>query len=203
MKERRENPRIRVAQLARLHEEAVETAMLANLLGRVPSVLLALSLCSLVAAILGTMPVTEIAVWFVLMLGGMAALWRAWSRADAQPFELPGLRAFSSDLSATMLYAGFAWGSGAVLVLPSAAVFFAMIPAVLIAVLLRAWKPAILFVAPAAGMAAFSALLRPTGGLTDAVLVVAGCSAIAALSYWSERLSGRMIQMTALPALVR
>src|ERR1700743_2827702 len=78
---RREDPRIRLAQLARLHNEAAQTAMLANLLGRAPQAMAAVTLSGVVVAglSLGAMPPAEVAAWLALVGAGVIALWRAYA----------------------------------------------------------------------------------------------------------------------------
>ena len=131
-------PSLGIAQLALLHDEARETALLANLLGRTSYAAGALAVAALAAVLLmrGTMPVAEPAVWIVLMLIGVGAMARNYARAIQQPFERGVLREFAYDLNAIAIYAGFAWGAGAYLVLgpqtsPLAlAAFAAVVPAI-------------------------------------------------------------------------
>jgi len=195
--ERRGDPRIRLAQLARLHDEAQETALLANLLGRAPQAAFALAGCALLAAAVSfkVMPPAQIAVWLVLMGAGLAAIWRAYARAIEAPFERAALRDFAGDLSAILFYAGFAWGAGAFLALPAqpaALLLFAAGPCALVAGLLRARTQALFFLVPAAALAAAAALLRPVPhGLAAAGLVALSCALIAGISIWMERFFGQ------------
>jgi hypothetical protein len=194
MRERREDPRIRLAQLARLHDEAARTATLANLLGRTPQAMIVLSLGALALAAFsfGAMPTAPIMVWGALMAAGVVAIWRAYARAIEAPFELFALKTFSSDLAAVLFYTGFAWGAGAFLALPAQAsplaiTLFAAVPAGLVAVLLRARVPALFFLAPVVGLATLATLIRPMGGVSATATVVLACAAVAGLSYWFER----------------
>jgi len=193
--ERRGDPRIRLAQLARLHDEAQETALLANLLGRAPQIAFALAGCALLAAAfsLGAKPPVEIAVWLVLTGAAIAAIWRAYARAIEAPFERATLKGFAGDLSAILFYAGFAWGAGAFLALPSqsaALLLFAALPCALVAGLARA--QALLFLVPVGALCAGAALLRPIQlGPAAAGLVVLSCALIAGISAWTERLSSQ------------
>ena len=191
--ERRGDPRIRLAQLARLHDEAQETALLANLLGRAPQAAFALCGCALLAAAfsLRAMPPAEIAVWLVLMGAGIVAIWRAYARAIEAPFERAALKNFAGDLSAILFYAGFAWGAGAFLALPAqpaALLLFATGPCALVAGLLRARTQALFFLVPVGALAAAAALLRPVPhGLAAASLVALSGALIAGISTWIER----------------
>jgi hypothetical protein len=197
----REDPRIRLTQLARLHNEAAETATLANLLGRAPQAMAAVTLSALVVAglSLGAMPPAEVVVWLVLVGAGVIALWRAYARAIEAPFELFALKSFAGDLSAILFYAGFAWGAGAFLALApqaniAAAALFAGVPCAALALSLRG--NSLLFILPAGMMTAAACLVRPVGGFAAAGLVLAAGATIAGISYWIERLFAR----TPLPA---
>ena len=106
---------------------------------------------------------------------------RAYAKAIRAPFELATLQGFARDLSATLVYAGFAFGAGAILVLPAnvgpARPFWPSAPAH------RRWSArscvrdmTLCFLIPAVTLSAFAAVLRPfQGGMTDmAAMLVAG-----------------------------
>lgn len=206
----REDPRIRLAQLVRLHDEAAETALLANLLGRAPraGAVIVVSALAVVAAAQGAMPMGQVVVWLALIAAGCAALWRAYARAIAAPFELFTLKAFAGDVSAVLFYAGFAWGAGAFLALPAVSgplpvVLFAAVPCGLVAVLLRSRIPTLFFLAPVVGLSTLATLVRPVGGLSAAALTVIACGAVAALSYWMDKVSAPMGVPSLVPASLR
>ncbi|MGH6870726.1 MAG: hypothetical protein ACREHE_04390 [Rhizomicrobium sp.] len=205
--ELREDPRIRLAQLARLHDEAAETAVLANLLGRAPQIVAALSLSALAVAGLsfGAQANVELMVWLALVAGGIAALLRSYARTMAAPFEIFALKAFSGDLSAILFYAGFAWGAGAFLALPAgtslaAVTLFAAVPCALVAALSRTREASLMFAGPVAGLGAIAALVRPLGGIAGSASVLAACAVVAGVSYWMEKLSAREPMARLLPA---
>ena len=190
-------PQMGIAQLALLHDEARETALLANLLGRTPYSAGALAVAALVIAFLahGTMPAAEPAVWLVLILIGVGAMARNYARAIEQAFERGVLREFAYDLNAIAIYAGFAWGAGAYLALgpetsPLAlAAFATMVPAIL-AVTLRTREISLGFLAPVAGLSAFAAVLRPLPeGPLAAAFVLIACAAVGGAIFWADRLS--------------
>jgi hypothetical protein len=191
--ERRADPRIRLAQLSRLHDEAQETALLANLLGRAPQTAAALALFALATAALSfaSMPAAAIAAWLALVGAAVVAIWRAYSRAIEAPFERATLKNFAGDLSAILFYAGFAWGAGAFLAVPaqaSALVLFAAGPVLLVAGLLRAKDQALLFLAPVAALTIAAALVRPVAQSFEAAgLVILCCAIVAGVSHWTER----------------
>jgi hypothetical protein len=188
-------PRTPFERLAVLHDEARETAILANLLGRAPYVAAALTIFTLaaIAASLGTMPVAELATWAILMLIGVGPIIRCYMRTIAQPFELGALREFSADLHAILLYCGFAWGAGAYLAIgPSASplvlLTFTAGAALVIAAILRTKEIALGFVAPVAALAAFAAVLRPfPSGPLGAAFVLIACAATAYAIFWADR----------------
>jgi hypothetical protein len=206
----REDPRIRLAQLVRLHDEAAETALLANLLGRAPraGAAIVVSALALVVAAQGAMPMGQVVVWLALIAAGVAALWRAYARAIAAPFELFTLKAFAGDVSAVLFYAGFAWGAGAFLALaatssPLPLMLFAAVPCALVAGLLQSRIPTLFFLAPVAGLSVLAALVRPVGGLTAAALTLVVCAVVAGISYWLERVSAPMGMPSLVPASLR
>ncbi len=195
--ERSFEPNTGIAHLAALHDEARETALLVNLLGRAPYAAAALSAGAVVTAWfnIGTISPAEIATWLVLMLIGVGALARAYRQAIAAPFERASLRNFAADLTAIMTYCGFAWGAGAYLALgastaPLALVLFSAVPASLVAITLQQRDSAFVFVAPVAALAAFAAVLRPLpeGPLTAGFVLIA-CAAVGGAIFWIDRLT--------------
>lgn len=188
-------PRSPMERLAMLHDEARETALLANLLGRTPYVAGALAVFAIatIAASMGTLPVAEPATWAILMLIGIGAILRSYVRTIGQPFELSALREFSADLHAILLYCGFAWGAGAYLAIgpqasPLVLLAFSAGAALIVAGLLRTKEIALGFVAPVAALAAFATVLRPLpAGPLGAAFVLIACAAVAAAIFWADR----------------
>ena len=187
-----------VAKLAQMHAEAVETARLANLLGRALHAAIALPVLAVLAVLLaGGAGTPSTIAWAILIAVATLSIARAYGTAIRQPFERASLHSFAQDLSACLLYAGFAWGAGAFLGLGAGAtsgvaLLFAGVPAVAIAVLLRERQAVLLFLAPVAALTAFACVLRPfAGGTLDAALVLIAsaivASAIVAASRRSER----------------
>jgi hypothetical protein len=175
-----------LAKLALLHAEAEETARLANLVGRSLHLALLLpALCLFTAALAQGVSLASQMVWGVFIAFATVALLRAYATAIAAPFERPVLKTFAKDMSAILLYAGFAWGAGAFLALPAgtsfaASIIFAVAPSLAVAILLREQEAAFLFLAPAAMLSAFAAVLKPfAGGALDAGLILLAAGAIA------------------------
>ena len=182
-----------LARLALLHREAEETARLANLLGRSLYVATAIALGAFIAAALNALGTIATLIWLLLSLAGCAVLLAAYARTMRAPFERAALLSFREDLKAVLLYAGFAWGAGAWLVLPyeaSAAtvIAFAALPVGAIAALVKDRDCALLFGVPVTGLVAFASVLRPfpDAGL-DAALVLIACGAIGAAVVTADR----------------
>ena len=187
-----------VAKLAQMHAEAVETARLANLLGRAVHAAIALPVLAVLAVLLaGGAGTSSTIAWGILITVATLSIARAYGQAIRQPFDRASLHSFAQDLSACLLYAGFAWGAGAFLGLSAGAssgvaLLFAGVPAVAIAVLLRERQAVLLFLAPVAALTAFACVLRPfAGGTLDAALVLIAsaivATAIIAASRYSEK----------------
>jgi len=183
------------AKLRAVHDEAQETSRLANLLGR--SFYVSLLLPALAALAIGVAhaPVSRSASFAVLVLLASAALLLAYRRAVGTPFLRLTLREFAADLDAIMLYAGFAWGAGAFLILPTGsdpaiAVAFSGCAAALVAAFLGAREPVFMFAAPAGLLTALAAYLHPLMlPPVTALLSILACGAVAgavALSTWMK-----------------
>lgn len=181
-----------LAQLALLHDEARETALLSNLLGRTVYAAGGLAVAALATVLLarGAMPVAEPAVWLVLVLIGVGAMARSYARTIRQPFERGPLREFAYDLNAISVYAGFAWGAGAFLTLgPQTSpvtlmIFAAAVPAIMAATM-RAREISLGFLAPVAGLGAFAAVLRPLPeGPLAAAFVLIACACVGGAIFW-------------------
>jgi hypothetical protein len=188
-----------LTRLSQLHDEAAKTALLANLLGRAPYVAAAVAASAFVTVALAasTAPVAELATWLVLVAAGIGVGARAYAKAIRAPFELGTLQGFAGDLSATLVYAGFAFGAGAMLVLPAnvslmVLLAFGVGTSALIGAVLGVRDMTLCFLVPAVTLSAFAAILRPfQGGLVDmTAMLVAGAAAVAAVQI-AERLAVR------------
>ena len=196
------------AKLAYLHEEARETARLANLLGRSLYAAIALSALAILAITLndGTWQARAL-VWCAFVAAAAVAMLRNYAHTIGQPFERAALRSFAKDMSAILLYAGFAWGSGAFLLLPAgtgiaASILFAAAPAIAIAALLREREAVFLFLAPVTTLASFASVLRPfAGGALGAGLIVIACAGIAAVVALRDRRGRDFARPAMLPLL--
>lgn len=186
-----------LARLAALHDEAAEIAHLANLLGRTPWVAAALGGATIASALAAWSSASTMGLvtWLLLMAAGVVAILRAHQWAIQAPFERAALRGFARDLSAALLYTGFAWGAGLFLVLPAtiglaACLVFAAGLSVVLAGVLRARDVTFCFLVPATAMGAFAALMRPLEGnvATMLAILVVGL-AVAAATAVLERMS--------------
>lgn len=200
------SPRADLERLAALCEEASETSRLANLLGRAPYAAAALA-CGAVIAAIGsgnTSPARSLA-WLVLIIAAIAALARCYWQTLRAPFERGPLQAFAQDLDAILLYAGFAWGAGAFLILsgatPLALSLFSAGMAGLVAVILRTAKPVLFFLGPVAALTLASAAAQPhPGSAVLAAAVIALSAAMTAASLILERRSKpRLPRLSGLP----
>lgn len=181
-----------LAQLAMLHDEARETALLANLLGRAPQVAMTLAGLALVTAALTftQVPLVMLGVWLALVAGSIAAIARAYRHTIKAPFERVPLRSFATDLSAILFFAGFAWGAGAFLAVPMTAsapmvLLFSAGTCAAVAALLRSPEHALFFLAPVAGLAALASLMR---GQVVGLEVLVACGLLAAAVHVADRL---------------
>src|SRR5580658_9877198 len=152
-----------LTRLSQLHDEAAKTALLANLLGRAPYAAAALAAAAVVTAALvaSTAPIAELGTWLVLVAAGLGAAARAYAKAIRAPFELATLQGFARDLSATLVYAGFAFGAGAILVLPANISLLALLAfgagtSALLGTFLRVRDMTLCFLIPAVTLSAFA-----------------------------------------------
>ncbi len=195
--DRTQGPRVHIARLAELHDEAAETALLANLLGRVPYLAVVLLGMTGAAALLVHAAMAPMLTWLTLVGAGLVALLRAYVTTIAAPFERAPLRFFARDLQAIMLYVGFAWGAGSFLALPAdvtlvQAIAFSAGAAVLVAAVARASDVTACFAIPVTVLCGAAALLRPydNGVVATATILMAG-PLVMGVAYLAERASLR------------
>jgi hypothetical protein len=202
-----ETPQNPVALLAALHREAEETSRLANLLGRSIHVAVALPVFAAATLAFGGVGLGESIAWIVFVLTASGAIALSYRRTIGQPFERTALLSFSRDLSAIMLFAGFAWGAGAFLALPAGAsiavaALFAAGAGAAIALLLRERENAFLFLAPATALTSFACVLRPLdAGALGAAAVLMGAAIVAAAVVLAGRRSTDMHDLGELAGL--
>lgn len=191
-----QQPRYDITHLSRLHDEARDTAMLANLLGRTPYAAsgLVAAACLTLLSVRGAMPVTEKAIWLVLILLAAGAMMRCYLRAIGRPFEHGALREFAYDLNAICICAGFVWGVGGFLALgPQTPLWMTVLCAAglpaFFAAFLRTREISLGLLAPAAMLFAVAAMLRPLPeGMLAAAFVLIASAAMAGAIFWIDRL---------------
>jgi hypothetical protein len=183
-----------LSRLAALHDEAAETAHLANLLGRAPWMAGLLGSGALATALFCAQAVSSfsLAAWLMLVTGAVAAIGWSYGKAIEEPFDRGALKTFATNLSAILLYAGAAWGAGLFLALPAdmglaGSIAFTATICALVAGILRARDMAFSFLVPATAVGAFSSLMRDAS-LTDALGILAGGLLVAAAATLLERL---------------
>jgi hypothetical protein len=191
--ERIDGPLSHLVRLSELRDEAAETALLANLLGRMPYLAVALLGITSAVAVLAHAATAPLLTWLVLMGAGLVSLMRSYVITIAAPFERAPLRLFARDLQAIMLYVGFAWGAGSFLTLPAdvtvlQAIMFSAGAAILVAAIGRASDATACFAIPVTILSAAAALLRPveSGFFACAAILAAGL-AVMAVAYFAER----------------
>lgn len=143
-----------IARLAALYDEARETALLANLVGRLPWLVAGLGIGAAATALAAHVATVPLVTWLILVCAGLLAMVRAYRKALSAPFDRESLRSFSGDLAAICLYAGFAWGAGGFLALGGAAnlvpsLAFSAGASVFVAAILRRRDAALAFLLPA------------------------------------------------------
>lgn len=174
-----------LARLASLHDEAAETAHLANLLGRAPWIAGFLATASIAVALVAPWT-TALAVWLGLMAIGIGAIAHNYAKAMEAPFDRHALRTFARNFSACLLYAGAAWSAGLFLAVPASlagAIAFPALAAAVLAYVLKARDLAFSFLVPATVMGAFCVLMQngntaAASGIVAAGLVVAGATVL-------------------------
>ena len=190
-----------LSRLSRLHEEAVETAHLANLLGRAPFAawLLIVGLGVVAFTSAGAVPLAPLVLWCMFTAAASITVLRLYQRTAVAAFELMPLRAFAADLDAALLFAGFAWGAGGFLALPVtsgavAVMLFAAGTAAGVAAILRA-RPSLYFLVPAVILPALAALFRPLpdGPLAATLTLLLGAMAVGGTllsGWWAAKRQG-------------
>jgi len=183
-----------LARLAALHDEAAETAHLANLLSRGPWMAGLLGVAALATAFFSARSVSSVSLgaWLMLVTIAVAAVGRSYGQAIEAPFDRAALKTFARNLSAILLYAGAAWGAGLFLALPDSVglagtIAFTATVSALVAGILRARDMAFSFLVPATAVGAFCTLMRDAN-LTDALGILAGGLLVAAAATLLERL---------------
>lgn len=131
----------------------------------------------------------------------------AYRHAIGRTFERDALKSFSQDLSAILLFAGFAWGAGTFLAMPThmpagAMALFVAMSAASVGLLLREREKLFRFLAPATVLTSLACVARPsTGGALDLALALIVSAAILSLSMLAERIRDRASEMPELAGL--
>ena len=153
-----------LAQLPRLHGEASRNFGLTQFLGRSPQACFTLMLAGSAMLTLSGGTLKAEFAWAVLVLIGVVAMTRNFIRGFARSLRRVPLEEAASDLRILLLYTGAAWGSGAFLVMPTlpAPVLtfgFAVVPALVLALILKDRNGVTAFTLPAALITASAALM--------------------------------------------
>ena len=115
--------------------------------------------------------------WAVLILLGVAALLYSYIRNTAAAFHRAPVSEAARNLRLIYFYLGLAWGAGAFLAMPALvpayqAILFALVPALLLALMLKDMGGLLAFSAPAGAWTIYAAFARswPDASL-DALLI--------------------------------
>ena len=186
-----------LVRLVRLHEEFAIAAHLAGALTRVPYAAYALLTgCGLlVSASLHAVTPLLLVLWTSLVLAAALGLKGIARQAERTGAELLPLRAATQDLNAMLLYAGFAWGSGAFLLTPAllsagSLLGFSAGSAAVAALVLGARTPLMVFVIPVhllSAAAVWSGGGTPVASLTILLLGAALTAVVSVLERRTER----------------
>jgi hypothetical protein len=166
-------------QLARLHVETSQTSRLVKFLRSAVHAASLFMLMGTCVLLLGGGPtIGHNFSWAALVLTGVAALLYSFIRTNAAVFGRAPISEASRNLRAILFYMGIAWGAGAFLAVPPdlpalQAILFAVIPAMLLAMLLNDLGGLAAFQAPAGALIIMAAFARswPDAGL-DALLIL-------------------------------
>ncbi len=166
-------------QLARLHVETSEAGRLVVFLRaalNAASLFMLMGTCVLFLG--GGATIAHNFTWAVLMLTGVAALLYSYIRTNAAVFDRAPISESARNLRLTFLYMGLAWGAGAFLAIPAtlssiAAILFAVIPSLLLALLLRDGPATVSFLLPAGLLTVACAFLHAwPHPMVDALLIL-------------------------------
>lgn len=171
-------PLAALEQLSSIHAEHAQAAQRMAFLQSTANAALALLLLGVAALVFGAGTSLRLCfTWSLLVLLGICALLRCHIRSTASDRASVGEAV--KDLRAILLYAGFAWGTGALLVLPAAtgavaAVLFTVTPGIAMALLLRDQSGTLAFLVPLTAISILAAILRPwpDAGLDTALLLM-------------------------------
>jgi hypothetical protein len=182
----RDIPHAALSRLPQLHREAAANLRLSDFLARSPQACLALMAAGPVAlAWGGGASLKADFAWSALVLIGVVAMIRNYVRGFARSLRRVPLEETASDLRVLLLYTGTAWAAGAFLVMPelpapALAVFFAAVPCLAVALVLKEPRGTAAFAAPMSLGVAAAALLGawPLAGWVAGIILACGGSLV-------------------------
>jgi len=167
-----------LARLPEIHAETSENARLARFLhSAVGAGALLTLLAGLAVIFAGGAGLQPEFAWSVLVMLGVGAMLRSYIKSTAQGFDRAPLRQAARDLRAILFYTGFAWGTGAFLLLgndpvPLVGLGFAALPSVLVSPLFRDRSAGLSFLAPVTALSAAAIILAPWGNAPVALVML-------------------------------
>ena len=153
-------------QLARLHRETLGTSHLARFLASsIHAAVLFMITAALVLLLEPSQTIGRDFSWALMILVGVLALVRRYIGTHAALFSNAPFGRTAKELRLVFFYMGFAWGTGAFLVLPVqaatlAVVLFAVGPSLALAIVLADAMGSALFLIPAGFMTIGATLIR-------------------------------------------
>lgn len=178
-------------RLARLHAESSQTSRLARLSRNsihAASLFMLLGACVL---LMGGGGIGPNFLWAVIVLAGVVALIYFYIRTNAAAFDRAPFSVAARNVRGTLLYMGIAWGAGAFLVLPSeplAAILFAVVPPLLLALLLQDAKGLAAFQSPAGLLTVGAAFAQAwPNTVLDALTILFAHAGIFLATAWHRR----------------
>ena len=179
-------------RLARLHAESSEASRLARLLRNsihAASLFMVMGSCVL---LMGGGTIGRNFLWAVSILAGVVSLITCYIRTNATAFDRAPFSISARNVRATLFYLGIAWGAGAFIAPPELpalqAILFAVMPALLLALLLNDARGLAAFQAPAGLMTIGAAFIQswPDAGL-DALAILGANGTLFAAIAWRRR----------------
>ena len=193
-------PLAALERLPLLHDESADNKELARFLAGAVYAAGALTLLGMaVLAFDAGATLKSCFAWALLVVIGVGAMLRSYIRSTAAMFDRTPLTEAAQDFRAILLYAGFAWGAGAFLVLPPVAgplaiLVFAGLPSLGLALILKDQGGPLAFVIPVTILSLTAAILQPwaDAGLDAALLLMLQGSIVVRILLQNRRPRGRL-----------
>jgi len=189
-------------ELAALHAEAEENARLLHLLSGSFRFSLALTAVAFLFAVLSSGAHSfAVSLWLGLVAASALAGVHFYQHTEKMRFSRMRLRAFARKLGSVLMVCGFAWGTGAYLLLAPGSgllpvVAFVAVPSMMVIFLLREYEAVFLFLLPLVPLTAFACILRPfaNGTLGAGVILLTGTAVYLLAKLQNARRIGKCVE---------